>query len=102
MLVLSRKRDESIEISHPSGDNIKITVVDIQGDKIRLGLEKENIEARPLWKPMHQQPIFEKYPSYINGVSDDLFERGLCFPSGSNLTKEDLLRVVACIKGIKK
>lgn len=66
-------------------------------EKIRLSLEQENIEARPLWKPMHQQPIFEKYPSYINGVSDDLFERGLCLPSGSNLTEENLFSVVECV-----
>jgi dTDP-4-amino-4,6-dideoxygalactose transaminase len=69
-----------------------------QREIIRLALEKENIEARPLWKPMHQQPIFKKYTSYVNGVSDDLFERGLCLPSGSNLTKEDLLRVVNGLK----
>ncbi len=70
-------------------------------EKIRLALEKENIESRPLWKPMHQQPVFEKYPAYVNGVSDDLFERGLCLPSGSNLSKADLERVVSCVKGVK-
>lgn len=69
-------------------------------ERIRLALEAENIESRPLWKPMHQQPVFEKYPSYINGVSDDLFERGLCLPSGSNLSKEDLERVVAVINKV--
>lgn len=67
-------------------------------EKIRLTLEKENIEARPLWKPMHLQPIFLKYPSYTNGISEDLFNRGLCLPSGSNLKKEDLIRVVNSIK----
>jgi dTDP-4-amino-4,6-dideoxygalactose transaminase len=67
-------------------------------EKIRLALEKEQIEARPLWKPMHQQPIFKKYPAYVNGVSDDLFERGLCLPSGSNLNTEELERVVSTIK----
>jgi dTDP-4-amino-4,6-dideoxygalactose transaminase len=69
-----------------------------QREKLRLALEQENIESRPLWKPMHQQPVFEKYPSYNNGVSDDLFERGLCLPSGSNLTQQELNRVVNCIK----
>jgi dTDP-4-amino-4,6-dideoxygalactose transaminase len=69
-------------------------------EKIRLALEKENIEARPLWKPMHQQPVFKKYTAYSNGVSDDLFERGLCLPSGSNLSKDDLLRVCQCIKQV--
>jgi dTDP-4-amino-4,6-dideoxygalactose transaminase len=64
---------------------------------LRLTLEDENIESRPLWKPMHQQPIFKDSPRYLNGVSDDLFERGLCLPSGSNLTKEQLDRVISAI-----
>lgn len=63
-------------------------------EQVRLRLAEENIESRPLWKPMHLQPVFEKYPKYMNGVSEDLFERGLCFPSGSNLGKEDLERVI--------
>lgn len=67
-------------------------------EKIRLCLESENIESRPLWKPMHMQPVFSKYPSYINGVSEDLFQKGLCLPSGSNLTEEDLNRVIFKIK----
>jgi len=67
-------------------------------EKIRIGLEGENIEARPLWKPMHQQPVFKDCKAYVNGVSNDLFEKGLCLPSGSNLTEEDLLRVANCIK----
>ena len=66
-------------------------------EALRLALEKENIESRPLWKPMHQQPVFSKYPSYLNGVSDELFEKGLCLPSGSNLTDNELERVVSSI-----
>jgi len=66
-------------------------------ESLRLALEKENIESRPLWKPMHQQPIFKDAPSYINGVSDELFEKGLCLPSGSNLTDVELDRVVSTI-----
>jgi dTDP-4-amino-4,6-dideoxygalactose transaminase len=64
---------------------------------LRLALEKENIESRPLWKPMHQQPIFKDAPSYLNGVSAELFERGLCLPSGSNLSNEELDRVISAI-----
>lgn len=60
---------------------------------IRLALEEENIESRPLWKPMHQQPIFADSKSYLNGVSDKLFEDGLCLPSGSNLTEEEFDRI---------
>lgn len=67
-------------------------------ERIRLNLSKQNIESRPLWKPMHTQPIFAKYPSYINGVSEDLFERGLCLPSGSNLTNDEINRVIKTIK----
>ena len=67
-------------------------------EKIRLALEKENIESRPLWKPMHLQPVFQEFPSYTDGTSEDLFKRGLCLPSGSNLSKEDLERVVNGIK----
>ncbi|MGC1631709.1 MAG: DegT/DnrJ/EryC1/StrS family aminotransferase [Gelidibacter sp.] len=65
---------------------------------LRLALEKENIESRPLWKPMHQQPIFKDAPSYLNGVSDELFEKGLCLPSGSNLTDFERNRVLDAIK----
>jgi len=67
-------------------------------ETLRLSLEKENIESRPLWKPMHLQPVFENYPSYINNVSEQLFNNGLCLPSGSNLKQEDLKRVVDNIK----
>lgn len=65
---------------------------------IRTALDKQNIETRPLWKPMHQQPIFKDAPQYINGVSDELFEKGLCLPSGSNLTEIELNRVTSAIK----
>src|SRR5690606_34419830 len=57
-----------------------------QREGLRLALKNENIESRPLWKPMHQQPVFKDAPRYLNGISDELFDRGLCLPSGSNLT----------------
>jgi dTDP-4-amino-4,6-dideoxygalactose transaminase len=69
-------------------------------EEIRLTLESENIESRPLWKPMHQQPIFENCKSYINGVSDKLFEEGLCLPSGSNLTEDEFSRIFDCLDTI--
>lgn len=65
---------------------------------LRLVFEKENIETRPLWKPMHLQPVFQKYPKYINGVSDKLFNNGLCLPSGSNLSENELKRIENVIK----
>ncbi|MDH7446553.1 DegT/DnrJ/EryC1/StrS family aminotransferase [Aquimarina sp. 2201CG14-23] len=67
---------------------------------LRLTLAKENIESRPLWKPMHRQPVFADCDAYLNGISDDLFDRGLCLPSGSNLEKEDLFRIVSVIKNV--
>jgi dTDP-4-amino-4,6-dideoxygalactose transaminase len=67
---------------------------------IRLAMDAENIETRPLWKPMHQQPIFASSKSYLNGVSNNLFENGLCLPSGSNLTEEEFSRIFDCLDTI--
>ncbi len=72
----------------------------VNRETIRLALEVENIEARPVWKPMHLQPVFVDAPYYGNGVSEILFEKGLCLPSGSNLKTEDLERVVKCINSL--
>lgn len=72
----------------------------ITREEIRLALAKENIEARPLWKPMHMQPVFADCPAYTNGVSESLFNNGLCLPSGSNLSKDDLDRVIKEIKDL--
>ncbi len=62
-------------------------------EALRLSFEAENIESRPLWKPMHLQPVFEHYPYYGSDVASKLFEDGLCLPSGSNLTDDDYLRL---------
>ncbi|QMU64050.1 MAG: aminotransferase class I/II-fold pyridoxal phosphate-dependent enzyme [Flavobacteriaceae bacterium] len=62
--------------------------------EVRLALDKENIESRPLWKPMHLQPIFKNADYYGNNVAEKLFENGLCLPSGSNLTKEEKDRIL--------
>ncbi|MBE9468863.1 MAG: aminotransferase class I/II-fold pyridoxal phosphate-dependent enzyme [Bacteroidetes bacterium] len=69
----------------------------ITTEDVRLSLEKENIETRPLWKPMHMQPIFKDYPAYCNGVSEELFKIGLCLPSGSNLTDDDRNRILKAL-----
>ena len=66
-------------------------------ESLRLALENANIESRPLWKPMHLQPIFEKYPYYGNKIAKNLFEKGLCLPSGSNLSIEDKNRIKGVI-----
>ena len=70
----------------------------INREALRLAFEAANIECRPLWKPMHLQPIFEKYPYYGGTVSETLFEKGLCLPSGSNLTDEERDRISAVIR----
>ena len=65
----------------------------IDREALRLAFEAANIESRPLWKPMHLQPIFEHYPYYGSNVAETLFEKGLCLPSGSNLTDEERVRI---------
>ncbi len=72
----------------------------INREDIRLGLEAQQIESRPLWKPMHLQPIFQDYPAYLNGVSERLFKDGLCLPSSSNMTDDQRDFVVNSIKAI--
>jgi dTDP-4-amino-4,6-dideoxygalactose transaminase len=66
-------------------------------ERIRLALEEEDIESRPLWKPMHLQPFYRGAPVYGGDVSAGLFERGLCLPSGSALTDDDQRRIVECL-----
>ena len=72
----------------------------IDRETLRLALESQNIESRPLWKPMHLQPLFEKYPYYGRDVAKNLFKKGLCLPSGSNLTHQDRIRISAIILGL--
>lgn len=67
-------------------------------EEVRLALESENIEARPVWKPMHLQPVFAGYEAAGGVVAEELFQRGLCLPSGSNLTEADLQRVVESVR----
>ncbi|MBS5626685.1 aminotransferase class I/II-fold pyridoxal phosphate-dependent enzyme [Butyricimonas virosa] len=66
-------------------------------ENVRLALDEDNIESRPLWKPMHLQPVFKDAPFYGNGTSERLFEIGLCLPSGPTLTDEDIERVTKVI-----
>jgi dTDP-4-amino-4,6-dideoxygalactose transaminase len=71
-------------------------------ETLREALAAENIEARPVWKPMHLQPVFAGCACYGGDVGADLFERGLCLPSGSNLTDEERARVVAVVKAVHR
>lgn len=67
-------------------------------EAMRVALDKANIEARPLWKPMHCQPVYQDCPAYTNGVSEELFKKGLCLPSGPCVTDEDVKYIVNSIK----
>ncbi len=69
-------------------------------EHIRLALEAENIESRPIWKPMHMQPVFADCEVVDNGVAADIFERGLCLPSGTAMTRTDRERVVAVVQSV--
>ncbi|WP_461790344.1 DegT/DnrJ/EryC1/StrS family aminotransferase [Pedobacter sp.] len=79
--------------------NPKLTM-GITRDDIMTALASENIESRPIWKPMHLQPLYAAYPYFGSGVSDDIFNTGLCLPSGSNLTQEDLQRITEVFDGL--
>jgi dTDP-4-amino-4,6-dideoxygalactose transaminase len=69
------------------------TIQNKTSKELRFAFEKDNIESRPFWKPMHLQPVFAQYPYYGDRVAETLFEQGLCLPSGSNLTDNDRQRI---------
>jgi pyridoxal phosphate-dependent aminotransferase EpsN len=71
-------------------------------ESVRLALEAQDIESRPVWKPMHLQPVFRTARRVGGGVAERIFERGLCLPSGSQMTEGDLTRVVEILKGCSK
>ncbi|MGS0748836.1 DegT/DnrJ/EryC1/StrS family aminotransferase [Halpernia sp. GG3] len=105
------KNVEGVEVfTEPSEDyfsNHWLSAITIDSDvagfsreDLRLKLEKENIESRPLWKPMHLQPVFADCEYYGNKVAENLFINGLCLPSGSNLTDEDRNRIKEVVESL--
>ena len=68
-------------------------------EAMRIALDAAGIESRPLWKPMHLQPVYKNNPAYVNGVSEALFKRGLCLPSGPMVTEDDVRFIVEVMKG---
>ena len=101
---LFKNIDEVSVFSVPNSDyyaNYWLTVIliepntskNINRETLRLAFNEDNIESRPLWKPMHLQPIFSEYPYYGGTISETLFEKGLCLPSGSNLTDLERERI---------
>jgi dTDP-4-amino-4,6-dideoxygalactose transaminase len=105
---LFKNTDGITVFSEPNSDyfsNHWLSCILIDEDKtgfsredLRLKLEKENIESRPLWKPMHLQPVFKEALYFGGSVSQKLFENGLCLPSGSNLTEDDRKRIAEAIQ----
>ena len=107
------KNNNNIKVfSEPNSDYFSnhwlsaITVSDTENsqksrENLRLHLEKENIESRPLWKPMHLQPVFKDFPYYGGLVCENLFDIGLCLPSGSNLNNNEKERIKIAIKSFK-
>ncbi|MDX1472402.1 MAG: DegT/DnrJ/EryC1/StrS family aminotransferase [Flavobacteriaceae bacterium] len=91
-------------LEEPEGflSNRWLTTIITESQRIRNALMKflsdKNIECRPMWKPLHLQPVFEDYPAYINGCSEQLSENGLCLPSGSNLNEADMDRIIKIIR----
>ena len=67
-------------------------------EALRMALDAANIESRPLWKPMHKQPVYKNAPAYVNGVSEDLFKVGICLPAGPYVTDEHVRYIVENIK----
>ena len=98
-------------MQHPSADydsNFWLTCILVDSQKtgfsredLRIKMDEHQIETRPLWKPMHLQPVFANVPMYVNGVSESLFNCGLCLPSGPMCTDEDICRVVKVIADYK-
>ncbi len=76
------------------------TVAGVSREELSVALEQENIESRPLWKPMHMQPVFDGCAFYGDGTAERLFADGLCLPSGSNLTEADMARILAAIEKV--
>ena len=69
-------------------------------EAMRMGLDALNIESRPLWKPMHKQPVYKNAPAYLNGVSEDLFKVGMCLPAGPYVSDDDVKFIVEAIKSL--
>ena len=71
-------------------------------EAMRVIMDQAGIEARPLWKPMHKQPVYKNAPAYVNGVSESLFKVGMCLPAGPYVSDDDVKYIVDCIKDAVK
>lgn len=103
ILIDDKLRVRNEELAYAEADHGTVTVhTDCEPNRnveaMRMMLDKKGIESRPLWKPMHKQPVYKDAPAYINGVSEALFKQGLCLPSGPCVTDEDIMKIVDTIK----
>ena len=85
-------------VTHQSGSSHTDCEPNRNVEAMRMGLDAAGIESRPLWKPMHKQPVYKNNPAYVNGVSEALFKKGLCLPSGPYVTDEEARYIVERIK----
>lgn len=85
-------------VTHQSGSSRTDCEPNRNVEAMRMGLDAAGIESRPLWKPMHRQPVYKNNPAYVNGVSEALFKRGLCLPSGPCVTDEEARYIVERIQ----
>ena len=83
-----------------SAITIDPAITGISREELRLAFAKDNIEARPLWKPMHLQPIYKDAPNYLSGISEKLFNEGLCLPSDTNMNEDDFSRIHKVLKSL--
>lgn len=86
-------------VIHPAATAVTDCQPNDNVEAMRLALYDADIESRPLWKPMHKQPVYKNAPAYVNGVSEDIFKKGLCLPTGPWVEDEDVKRIVDTIKG---
>ena len=81
---------------------VSTAVTDCQPDTnveaLRIALDRANVEARPLWKPMHRQPVYRNTPAYVNGVSEELFRTGICLPAGPYVSDDDVRYITDVIR----
>jgi len=90
------------ELPESQGNRWLTTMILEKGDPFELiaALERENIESRPLWKPMHLQPLFEHAEAFVNGKSETLFQKGICLPSGTAMSDDDIARIADIIESV--
>ncbi len=85
-------------VTHVAGTAVTDCQPNDNVEALRMALDAANIESRPLWKPMHKQPVYKNAPAYVNGVSEELFKVGICLPAGPYVTDEHVRYIVDAIK----